>query len=86
MYYVYMLINPKTGDPYNGYTSDLRRRFEEHQRRTDHQGWKLIYYEAYLSEGDARNRERKLKQYGAARSHLKSRLEQSVARGLESAG
>ena len=86
MYYVYMLMNPKTGEPYYGFTEDLRRRFKEHQGQSKHQGWKLIYYEAYLSDGDARDRERKLKQYGATRGHLKNRLERSIARGLESAG
>ena len=47
-------------------------------------GWKLAYYEAYLNEQDARDRERMLKQYGAARGHLKQRIGHST--GLESAG
>ena len=37
-----------------------------------HAGWKLVYYEAYPNEQDARARERMLKQYGAARGHLKT--------------
>jgi len=32
-----------------------------------------MYYEAYLSEKDARERERKLKKYGSALGHLKKR-------------
>ena len=49
-----------------------------------HAGWKLVYYEAYLNEQDARDREQMLKNYGAARGHLKQRIARSM--GLESAG
>ena len=49
-----------------------------------HAGWKLVYYEAYLNEQDARDRERMLKHYGAARGRLKKRITRST--GLESAG
>ena len=35
---------------------------------------KLIYYESYLSEKDARKRERDLKKYGSALGHLKKRI------------
>ena len=49
-----------------------------------HAGWKLVYYEAYLNEQDARDRERMLKHYGAARGHLKKRITRST--GFESAG
>jgi hypothetical protein len=37
-----------------------------------------MYYEAYLAEADARRRERKLKDYGQARSKLKERLRESL--------
>ena len=49
-----------------------------------HAGWELVYYEAYLNEQDARDRERMLKHYGAARGRLKRRIARST--GLESAG
>jgi len=47
----------------------------EHNRQED---WKLIYYEAYVAEKDARKRERKLKDYGQSRTHLKNRIEESL--------
>jgi putative endonuclease len=84
MFYVYVLMNPKTGTLYYGFSTNLRQRFNEHQKMRKHAGWKLVYYEAYLNEQDARNRERMLKQYGAARGYLKQRIAHST--GLESAG
>jgi len=37
-----------------------------------------IYYEAYTSKLDARERERKLKHYGQSRNHLKNRIKRSL--------
>ena len=74
MYYVYCLQHRKTSELYYGYSADLRRRSEEHGKF-----WKLVYYEAYLSKTDAENRERKLKQYGQARTHLKNRMVNSLS-------
>ena len=74
MYYVYVLKNA-IGKLYYGYTNDLRRRLEEHQRNDN---WKLIYYEAYLSEKDARNREMKLKKFGQSIKHLRNRIPYSL--------
>ena len=59
MYYVYMLQSSKADDIYIGFTPDLRRRMREH--RSEHRNWRLIYYEAYASEKDARLRERRFK-------------------------
>jgi predicted GIY-YIG superfamily endonuclease len=56
---------------YIGYTNDLVRRFEQHAR--DYK-CALLYYEAYISEKSARNREWKLKQYGSAWQGLKKRI------------
>ncbi|MCH7516090.1 MAG: GIY-YIG nuclease family protein, partial [Bacteroidetes bacterium] len=53
MHYVYVLHNLKSRDLYYGYTNNVERRFEEHNRK---QEWKLVYYEAYSSEEDARLR------------------------------
>ncbi len=65
MYYVYVLQNELKTKTYVGYTSDLKRRLKEHNESnkgyTGRGKWGLIYYEAYLSEEDARERERKLK-------------------------
>ena len=58
-----------------GYTSNLERRISEHNK--DHE-WKLVYYEAYLSEIDARKRETKLKNYGQSRTRLNNRIQESL--------
>ena len=86
MFYVYVLKNPKSAELYYGFSSNLKQRFVSHQNKTKHAGWKLVYYEAYLNEQDARDRERMLKQYGAARGHLKKRITRSLSKGPESAG
>jgi putative endonuclease len=82
MFYVYVLQNEKRDQIYIGYTEDLKRRYAEHQQLQRHTGWKLIYYEAFLSQKDAMQRERKLKSYGAALSGLKKRIARSLE-GLE---
>ena len=86
VFYVYVLQSVDGKNVYYGFSSDLRQRFKSHHQMPKHAGWKLIYYEAYLSEQDARNRERMLKKYGAARGHLKQRIRRSLSTGLESAG
>jgi len=75
MYNVYILQNCKNHDLYYGYTTNLKRRLDEHN---SNQKWELIYYEAYRSEKDARVREKKLKHYGQSRSHLKNRIVNSL--------
>ena len=78
MFYVYLLKSPDHGQIYVGYTADLKRRYAEHQKLPRHNGWKLIYYEAYLNSEDALKRERKLKQYGSSMALLKKRLAESL--------
>jgi putative endonuclease len=75
MYYIYLIQNKGNKSFYYGYSADLRRRLREHNESGD---WELIYYEAYRSEEDARKRERKLKDYGQSRTHLKRRLFNSL--------
>ncbi len=70
-----MLRNKKTKELYYGYTNNLKRRFVEHNKK---QNWEVIYYEAYRAELDARNRERRLKQYAQALTALKGRLKESL--------
>lgn len=81
MVYVYIL-QADDGTIYYGSTRDLRRRLAEHRSGkstyTRSRKWRLIYYEAYLDERDARNRERHLKRYGQSRTHLKRRLNYSL--------
>ena len=89
MFYVYVLKSEKTRFLYIGYSSDLKARFNAHNSEqssrefTDrNKPWKLVYYEAYLNEQDARDREVALKKYGASLGHLRKRFKRS----LESAG
>lgn len=72
MHYVYVLEN-KYGEYYIGYTNNVERRLDEHQKQED-PTYKIIYYEAYNDEKCARNREKKLKYYGSAWRALKKRI------------
>ena len=60
---------------YYGYTNNLERRLAEHNKNGN---WDLLYYEAYKSEVDARNRERRLKHYAQAFTALKGRIKESL--------
>ena len=79
MYYVYLLRSKKYNKIYIGSTNDLRRRFNEHNKGMEtstkkYKPWQLAYYEAYQSEKDARDREKKLKHHGNAIKELKKRI------------
>lgn len=80
MYYVYLLVSDDNST-YVGYTCDLKRRYEEHQRggcqTTKGKNWHVAYYEAYASQKDAMRREKALKD-GRAMHHLKQRAKQSL--------
>jgi putative endonuclease len=78
MYVVYVLYSLKDGKLYIGYSSDLERRLSEHHSGSvnatrDRRPLKLIYYEAYLSELEAKRREKYLKG-GNGRLQLKAQL------------
>lgn len=65
MFYVYFILLDN-GDIYKGFTKDLKRRWKEHVRGnvSSTQRYlqkKLIGYEAYCLESDARRRESFLK-------------------------
>lgn len=81
MYYVYFLLN-ELNKPYIGSTNYLRRRFADHNSgkvySTHGHKWRLVYYEAYLAEADAREREHQLKFHGQALARLKERLKSSL--------
>ncbi len=76
MSYIYVLQSPDDYDIYIGFSKDLKRRVAEHERSL-HPGRKLVYYEAYLSESDAKRRERRLKDHGNAVRQLKTRIQDS---------
>jgi putative endonuclease len=77
MFYVYILeLNNK--QLYTGYTSDLKRRLQEHKSAkvsftSKRLPVNLIHYEAYFFEKDARNREKFFKSSDGKRI-LKSQL------------
>lgn len=83
MFYVYILKSKKDNKSYIGSTNDLKSRMMLHNsgkilstklRRP----LTLIYYEAYLAEGDARRREQKLKNFGQGITNIYKRLSDSI--------
>lgn len=83
MYYFYVLKSKKDNELYFGYTNNLKQRFEEHnkERVTSTKNRRpliLPYYEAYLSEEDARNRERQIKRRAKSYISLKRRISGSI--------
>lgn len=65
-YYTYILQSLKNDSLYIGYTSDLQKRFKEHNSGMSKATkpfipYKLIFYEAFLNRIDAKNREEYLK-------------------------
>lgn len=79
MFYLYIIQSIKTDEIYIGSTKDLRVRFSDHNKGNttstkSARPWKLIYYEAYLTQKLALTREKKLKQYGKSLAMLKKRI------------
>ncbi|OIN96295.1 MAG: excinuclease ABC subunit C [Deltaproteobacteria bacterium CG1_02_45_11] len=86
MFYVYVLQSKKDNQWYTGYTDDLRRRFEEHNKGLNYatrkrRPFKLIYYEACINEQDAKTREQYLKS-GVGKRYIKNRLKFYFFSGL----
>ncbi len=81
MFYTYILQSLSAKDElYIGYTSDLKRRFKEHNQKQNfstkrYAPWKLIYYEACLNEFDAKRREKYFK-VSQGRRLLRRRLKE----------
>ena len=83
MFYVYLILSKKDHNLYTGSTNDLCRRLTEHNKgqvfsTKDRTPFELIYYEAYKSEKDARNREHNLKLRANALNQLKRRIKESL--------
>lgn len=77
-YYTYILKSKKDGKIYTGYTQDLRKRLNQHNKGlstyTKGRGpFMLIYYESCLLEDKARSRELYLKS-GMGKRYLRNRL------------
>ena len=82
MHYVYVLQSLKDKNLYIGYSSDLKRRLTEHKTGGSNSTkkrlpFKLVYYEAHVSEKDARRREKYFKT-----DKGKSSLKQILRNGL----
>jgi len=63
---VYVLQSKADKSFYIGYTGDIRQRLSEHNQGLNFstkskKPWRLIFFEAYLCEKDARRREKYLK-------------------------
>ena len=83
MYYIYLLKSSKDGKLYIGLTNYLKRRILEHNRGLSkstnyRRPFKLVYYEAYASEKDAKQREKMLKKFSGSYNHLKKRAKNSL--------
>jgi putative endonuclease len=79
-YYVYVLQSEKDENLYVGYTDDLKKRLNDHNKgrvpsTKNRTPLKLVYYEACLNQQDATKRENYLKTTWGRR-FINSRLEQ----------
>lgn len=84
MYYVYIIRSIKYNKLYIGYTADLTTRLNEHNsglsyHTKKYMPWQYVYTEGYANENDARDREKKLKQFGKVYSQLKRRIVRSLS-------
>jgi putative endonuclease len=78
MFYTYVLLSKKDKEMYVGYTANLRKRIEEHNKgrvpvTNLRRPLTLIYYEACLKKEKAIAREKYFKT-GFGRKFLKNRL------------
>ena len=83
MFYVYILRSIKNGKCYIGLSNDLNRRLEQHNAGQSYwtrryMPFELVYYEAYRSLEDAKERERKLKHFKKGYTDLEKRLKNSL--------
>ncbi len=81
-YYVYILLSLKDKKFYTGFTTDLRNRLSQHARgevisTKNRLPVKLIHYEYFINEKDARSREVFLKS-GFGRKQLKNSLKNTL--------
>lgn len=82
MYYVYILKSQKDCSLYIGYTTDLKKRFKEHNDGLStstkyKRPYRLIFYEAFTDRIDAKHREIYLKSGWGFRS-IKKLLKRSL--------
>ncbi len=85
MFYVYCLESEKNKELYFGFTTDLRKRFIEHNQGLNpstkrYIPWRLIYYEGCVEESDAKRREKYLKTTQGGRL-IKRRMKDYLYKG-----
>lgn len=78
-HYVYVLQSKKDKSLYIGYTGNLKARLNKHHKGVcastkNNKPFRIVAYEAYASETDARTRERRLKQFKNAYKELLKRI------------
>jgi len=83
MFYVYVLKSKKDTELYTGFTNNLKKRVQEHNRGSvtstkPRRPFELVYFEGYKSERDARVREKNLKLRSRASTQLKKRIQASL--------
>lgn len=83
MYYIYILKSEKDEQLYTGYTSDLKKRLQEHNggkvnSTKNRRPMSLIYYEACMNQQDATHREKYLKT-SWGKKYIKNRLKNYLA-------
>ena len=83
MFYVYVLKSKIDGQLYIGSANNLKERLKLHNKgkvfaTKARIPFELVYYEAYKSEHDARNRESNLKLRSRAFTQLKKRIYESI--------
>ena len=83
MHYVYVLLSRKDSRFYTGFTSDLRKRIQQHnsgnvESTRYRRPLELAYYEACMDHEDGRAREKYLKS-GMGKKYLRNRLRQYLA-------
>lgn len=80
-FYIYILLSLKDSGLYIGFTTDLKKRLVNHakgqvQSTGSRRPFKLIYYEYFVNQADAKARERFLKS-GFGRRQLKQALKRT---------
>jgi putative endonuclease len=78
MHYVYILQSKKDNKFYTGYTSNIKLRFEQHQKgkvysTKNRRPLKLIYFEGCINRADGTHREKYLKTF-YGKMFIKNRL------------
>lgn len=83
MFFMYILRSLRDHRLYIGSTNNIKKRLEEHNlgKVTStklHKPLKLVYFEGYADEGEARHREHNLKLRARALRQLMKRISKSI--------